>query len=486
MQNKRVRAGSLFIALLIFVSMSACAPEISKTRSTPTPEGIYLVDPLFREFYDLLGGERLLGPAISPIFQSEDKKFQYTVAASLEYDPGAPPNERFRLSSIGLELGIEEPSVPAPERLDQFYEDGFIIFDVFVPFYRKMGGDRFVGSPISGVHYNSEKRSFEQYFENVGFTWNENDPIDAVYLLAYGAWKCDIHCRYTDVSSMQFIPKRIRAHDELFSPAVSRLGSDFTGAPISEAYRNAEGKIEKVYENVVLLVDGDRPFLVELRSLPEFVGYIPTPPGPASDFPGMNFWPVDGDLGYNIPQDFMDYIAMHGGFEISGPPLGELALKDSQTFIQCFKNLCLEYTMNMNLPPPMRIRVSPLGYQYLEIAERPLDQEALAAQWQQALILDIWKRYPTISPSESQEIGLNLFEGSKPVAEAAPFLVLELPDGSRDFLKFAPTNDRGQSNITLPPFSGKNGEIINFHVCIKRQDDDLFCIKDNFVIWQNP
>jgi hypothetical protein len=486
MSIKRVRAGSLFIALMILVTMSACASGRSTTRSTPAPEGIYPVDPLFREFYDLLGGERLLGPAISPIFHNEDKKFQYTVGASMEFDPGAAPNERFRLSPIGMELGIEDPPVSPPDRPDQYYEDGYIIFDVFVPFYRKMGGKRYIGSPLTGVQYNSEKKSFEQYFENIGFTWNESDPADAVYLLAYGAWKCDIHCRFTRISSTQFIPQRIRGQDELFSPAVSRLGSDFTGDAISEAYRSADGKIEKIYENVILAVDGNRPFLIELRPLPEAVGFISTPPGPPSDFPGMNFWPVDGEVGYNIPQDFMDYIAMHGGFEISGPPLGELALKDSQTFVQCFKNLCLEYSMNMNLPPPLRIRVSPLGYQYLEVVERPLDKEALAAQWKQALIMDVWKRYPTVSPQESQEIGLTLLEGNKPVSEAAPFLVLELPDGSRDFMQFAPTNEKGQSNISLPPFSGKNGEMVNFHVCVKRQEEDLFCIKDNFLLWQNP
>ena len=39
------------------------------------------VDPIFREFYDSLGGEQILGPAISIMYEEKGKKLQFTTSA---------------------------------------------------------------------------------------------------------------------------------------------------------------------------------------------------------------------------------------------------------------------------------------------------------------------------------------------------------------------------------------------------------------------
>ena len=67
----------------------------------PVEPIIKTVDPTFREFYELLGGEQILGPAISIMYEERGKKLQFTTGALMMYDPQAPESEHFKLAPLG-------------------------------------------------------------------------------------------------------------------------------------------------------------------------------------------------------------------------------------------------------------------------------------------------------------------------------------------------------------------------------------------------
>ncbi|MFO7624230.1 MAG: hypothetical protein R6V73_07755 [Anaerolineales bacterium] len=478
----------IILLILLLLSLTGCAGEKSGFVFVPTPEGAKSVDILFREFYDHLGGVQVLGPAISPIFAHENRKYQYVQAGCMEYDLEAPASERFRLSPLGLELGVSDPPVPAPVQSDLVYVDGHVIYNGFVPLYRQLGGARFVGRPLSEVHYNQEKQRFEQYFENLGFYWMENDPPERVALLAYGAWKCDSKCRHqTPMSAQIQFPSLSTALDgRVFREVVARLGADFTGFALSDPFIGNAGKLEQVYENVVLVENPESPAQVSLQPLPEKIGIQPDPMTEYNGVEGMVFWPVESEQGYNVPQQFLDFITQHGGIEISGSPISELALEDDQIFRQCYTNLCLDYHLSSNIPLDLRIRPAPLGQQYLD---RYYPNQAGGFTESQALrtiSLQVWERYQFVGSNQAQEIGASIFEGKSPLRSIEPVLTLIMPDGSQVSHYFPPTGDDGQTLLRLDPIDAQNGTLIPYQVCISSLTYEMFCVKDSFVIWYNP
>jgi hypothetical protein len=476
----------LFLLLVIF--LAACSGGESGPASLPTPEGVKSVDALFVEFYDHLGGAKILGPAISPIFSHGDRKYQYVQAGCMEYKLDAPDSERFQLSPLGLELGISEPPVPAPVQSDQLYVEGHIIYSGLVPFYRQLGGARFVGRPLTEVHYNQEKQRFEQYFENLGFYWMENDPPEKVSLLAYGAWKCDSKCRHKPPMSAQIqVPLLSASMDgKVFREVVARLGADFTGFALSDPFIGNQGKLEQIYENLVLVENPESPAQVSFQPLPEKIGITPGPLVKNNGVEGMIFWPVESEQGYNVPQQFIEYITQHGGEEISGLPISELALEDDQLFRQCFTNYCLDYHLVSNIPLDLRISPAPLGQQYLE-RYYPSEGDGFSeSQALRTISLQVWERYQFVGSNQAQEIGASIFDGKLPLRSIEPVLTLILPDGSQQSFYFPPTGDDGQTLLKLDPIEAQNGTLIPYQVCISSLTYELFCVKDSFVIWYNP
>ncbi len=477
----------LACALLIFgLLTSACSP-VSGNKFIPViPEGAYAIDPLFREFYDLLGGEKIMGPAISPLFPYGSRKYQYVQAGCMEYDAGAPASQRFRLSALGLDMGISEPPVAAPEKADVLYVDGHVIYSGFVSLYRKLGGARFVGKPLSEVHFNPEKNRFEQFFENLGFYWVETDSPEQVSLLAYGAWKCNTSCRYAPADNAIVDVPSIKpaAGDQIFREAVARLGSDLTGFALTEPYETKDHQIEQVYTNIVLALSPDHPDKAVLVAVPEKLGIMSDTFEEANNKEGFVFWAVDGAQGFNVPQPFVEYIMKHGGIEVSGPPISNLSLTKDQIFRQCFENLCLDYQLNSNLPMSARIRPAPLGYTYRSLHYQPTDQSNFVeTQSLKSISMQVWERFQFIAASQSEEIGASVFEGDIPLKDIEPILVVMMPDGSTKSYYFPPTGEDGKTNYKLDPVDAPNGTVIPYQVCISSITKELFCVKDSFVIW---
>ncbi len=504
----------LLLLLLLPLVVLACAD--AEGTSNPLLPVVYEIDPLFREFYDLLGGQDVLGPPISPIFPAGSAMYQYTVASLMVYDPQEAASQRFHLAALGLDMGVAEPVVARPNESNLRYVDGHTIYDLFVPLYDLLGGARYVGPPITEVHYNPEFGRYEQYFENLGMYWLENDPPDNVHLLAYGAWKCDSTCRQPPLGTNTVkLPYRIA---EPFLEAVSRLAPTFTGFAISEAYSTPDGYTEQVFENVVLVTDPDQPSHVFLRSITESLGIQPDPlVPPLEDEKDLKFFPVRGGKGYNVPLRFMDYMANHGGIVAAGAPISELNRIEDNIYRQCFTNLCLEEWFKAT--GESVIKPAQLGYMYTmlqvqavskddnevtkpetpqeysdgpqpQIIEGSLPEPTEASfmdEQSREVSLQVWEVYPTVAPNQSQEIGVSVFADGFPLPMVEPDIVLEFPDQSTKTYYMDPTSDNGQSRLQLDPIDLPNGTLVPYEVCIYNLTNrGKFCVRDAFLIWQNP
>jgi len=156
-----LRSKTLYIFLLCVITITACgAPAGGVLLSAP---GVYEVDSLFNDFYRRLGGEEVLGVAISHPFTYGEISFQYTLAGRMAYDPQAPEHTRFYLEPIGLDLGVIEAAVQPPDDPELRYVDGHIIDPLFLPLYQKLGEGRGAGRPLTEARYNPAMQRVEQY-----------------------------------------------------------------------------------------------------------------------------------------------------------------------------------------------------------------------------------------------------------------------------------------------------------------------------------
>jgi hypothetical protein len=249
------------IILLVILSLLATAcnfPTARKTKpETPLPPPsllveAYPVDTIFQPFYDSLGGSDRLGPAISPLIESGNIKSQYLESALMVYDPTAAISDRYHLEALGVMQGISEPPVPDPGRPGERYVNGHVIYPDFVPFYDDIGGAHIIGRPLTEARHNPEHQRIEQYFENLGlfrFVW---DSPDTVRLLAYGAYACDQRCRYqprvNNLPSLQEATGAVRIGGRPPGTRNDRL-------TLSEPYRASDGKMEVVFENLVMTLE---------------------------------------------------------------------------------------------------------------------------------------------------------------------------------------------------------------------------------------
>lgn len=527
MQKERPR--SLMMVLLITalaLLMTACE-ESGDLSYALLPEQ-NAVDPVFRDFYELLGGQDVLGPAISPLFTFNNVKYQYTMAALMVNDAYRSDGKRFYLAALGLDLGIMEPPVQQPEGENARYINGHVIYPDFVRIYESLNGIRNVGKPISEVHYNAAKRRYEQHFENLGFFRMEDSLPEEVYLLAYGAWKCDASCRGPQLGSSEVVlPYRVAP---IFSDTVVRLGPEFTGFAISEAYQTPDGFTEQVFENLVMASDPLQPGRIYLRAITTRLGYHPEALRPARSEDGYTFFAIQDNLGYNIPQHIWEYLAKRGGVEISGLPISELSQVKDNINRQCFINLCVDEEKSPE--GTIKIRVAALGYSYrllpvlelretqelpeyspptqvqdqpeVEAAQQPPATAESAPAQEPATVpepapaqetlnnpqlgemsVQVWESLPMVGPNQSQEIGVSVYEDGMPASNMEPDLVITLPEGSRTYYMF-PTGADGQSRQILEPISAPNGTLIPYEVCIYTKTRDRFCVRDSFLIWQNP
>lgn len=480
----------LFIMVLMFslvLILVSCGNNTSS--STSSIPNRYPIAKTFSGFYKSLGGEAFLGPAISPEFSQGGISYQYTVTSLLVFNPTLPSSQQYKLASIAKEWEIEEPAEPNPVSQNVPYLNGHMIWEEVLPYYNELGSD-ILGDPLTGVKFNPEKDRYEQYLMNVGFYRLVDDPPGAVHLLPYGAWMCAHACNY---SSQEALPKRqiipisdetLSQVDEIFLEIAARLGFEFTGEPLGEAYLASDGYFEKVFENVVLLSNPQMPTQVSLRPLPILLGIEPDLPVAESvDIQQMYFYQTQDNLGYNIPEPFVYYITEHGTMEVSGAPITELQNLNSTVVRQCYTNICLEY--HANAPAALQIRPSALGIEYLNRSITP-SVVAPTEKPSGMISIQVLERFPMLPSSQSQIIEALIYEDNKPLEGVDLLVVLTMPDGRTTSVNMPPTDGSGKSSLVLDPISAQSGTVVPYQACVLGIYNQPVCIIENFVIWQTP
>jgi len=493
---------SLMLGACFALLLASCAGEAG--NPSDGLRGGYPVDALFRDFYPSLGGADVMGPAISPLFKVGEISYQYTVAGLMAHDPAALSHERFSMAAIGLDMGIQQLPYPAFEDPNLRYVAGHTIDPAFVPVFDRLDR-RIVGEPITEARYNPDLKRIEQYFSNLGFYRLEGDPPGAVYLLAYGLWKCQAGCFDPGGSEAEVsLPYSV---DPRFAEALKRLGTHFTGFPVSKAYTTPEGYIEQVFENVVLLAGAQEGEAVILRPITERLEIDHGPLVGKSDEAEAVFVAIDEAEGRHIPQAFWDFLALHGGLEVSGPPIDDLARVGAGVFRQCYTNLCLEE--HRNEAGSLRIRPASLGYVYAQLPLLPLNAKAASLSAQPAigaggmqpaaptrtpavdkplppLTLQAWVQYPSLAAGQRQEVFAQVIQGEAPLPGVEPDLLLTLPDNTEIRYYMYPTGADGVSQYYLEPLDVNQGRTVRFQVCVYNQVGKRTCVQDSFEVQRAP
>jgi hypothetical protein len=368
-----------YCALLVVFSLllAACGPGGKESISVIDKSArLYPIDTQFQNMDNRL--ENICGPGISPLFERNGKKYQYTISCLYGYDPNAEAIKRYSLLPLGREWINVEPAEPKPEDNNDIYVNGHIVWNEVIPYYTKFGAG-VIGKPLSGVHFYPDQNRYAQYFENMGFYRFKDDPEGEIHLMPYGAWMCKDFCRPgKDIIPLAEVNKPVspdssvnQEAEKAFSEIRDRLGLDFTGLSRSETYQAKDGMFEQVYDNLVMYSAPESTYRVQFRPLPQLIGIQPEPPVPPMNDPGMVFFPTIGqELGYNIPKLFMDYITKHGTLEISGNPITELHPLGNGISRQCFTNICLEY--HSKAPEALRVRPAAIGSSYPQNRIKPL------------------------------------------------------------------------------------------------------------------
>jgi len=337
------------------------------------------------------------------------------------------------------------------------------------------------------VRYNPEKRRLEQYFEKMGFYLLVDDPQHEVHLMAYGIYTCQAECARTGVNDSAIVSWNKGV--EVLNPlSLERMGGySVFGNPLTNPYMAPDGNLEQVLEKVVVYVPADNPTTLRLRSLAAPLNLMYSDPGPQrfSLKDGMVFYSENGDLGYHIPIVFDQFIATHGGIEISGKPLTDpfpVTVNGGTIARQCFENYCLEYYPNAE--PGHQLMLASLGPEFLT-AQHHENQEVFKFT-RQSVHLAVSELKPQITDQEPQEIQIVLqtSKGQAPIADIDSFVLLALPDGNKISYDLPATDQNGIAQVTLPPLAHQpNGAIIPYIVCLNVPGDEQICANESFLIW---
>jgi len=315
----------------------------------------YAVDPLFADFYQAMGGEEILGPAISPSRRSESQTKQYTESSLMVFDPLAPLSARFKLAPLGNSLGVAEGNLDATAVGEGRVINGHLVIPDFLALYESLGGARFVGRPISGALFNVEKQRLEQYFENLGFYQLHGGS--KVHLMPYGAYACDRNCRKKE--PLAGIPGRQPILPDPFIKKTLELGLPFVGKPLTGLHLAPDGKQEVIFENLVLVADHENPLQVGVRPIAETISQHAQALAAPQESELSVFIEIAGGMGYNVPIHFIQYLETFGGMQIAGQPISEVFSPGPGLYWQCFTNLCLQFNLKRMTPRLLSDRLYP-------------------------------------------------------------------------------------------------------------------------------
>jgi hypothetical protein len=433
-----------------------------------------VVDSTFQEFYESLGGESVLGPPISVMYEERGQKLQFTAATLMVFDPLANESERFTLAPLGNAMNVSAPPL-APTS-----PNGHEIYPGFITLFRQLGGTRITGKPLTSVIADPANKRIIQYFENVGFYQLETDPPDTAKLLYYGVWKCAQACNYPSKQESIVIPPKSPGYG--IAGAVDRLDPGLTGFPLTDIYISKDGREEQVFENMVICTDEDSPGGIALRPLPNLLDIRPDKPSQAGQDEGK-FIAVDGNRGFNVPDHIDEYIERNSGYEFIGNPINNYNKISEGLYRQCFENLCLDYRPDNTTG--LQIRPMPLGRRYRQnISEIASKDDGINSF--DEVTLTVWESYPVVNSKDIQEIFVMVLDGRNPLKNIDLIMDLTMPDGSHQTHNFTPTGQDGRSSLEIAPIVASNGTLIVYQICLDNVPEGADCVYNDYLIWGNP
>lgn len=402
------------------------------------------------------------------------------------FNPAATDASRFSLFPLGYELGISEEShmggVVAPPNARVV--DGFIIYEKFLPLYDRLYGARYVGAPLTEMRINQDLRRIEQFFENVGFYQNLDDPNGPVFLIPYGAYLCGGNCSF-HLNEYWSIVKANLA-EQPFAASVARLGGPTVfGSLLLKPQVDEDGYLQQVYANAIFYSPTEDTSQVQLRPLPLMLGYQPQPLVEPKSHEQLVFYEVQDGLGHNVPRPFDNFVAMHGGRDLSGNPISEvLMLPGKNLYQQCFENYCLIYDPAAS--DSMKVQMAALGKVYADRFPVPDEIRILDLFSPETINLVIGSDKPNLNDNEEQTIRMFVQERDtgQPLERVEASLILNFPDRPAARYFFPPTDAEGMSAVSIQPLPElANGSRVSFQVCLNLPSERQICALDSYLIW---
>lgn len=485
MSARKLRRTLAWVLIVIFSLIT-----VSCSGKTPTgsmgQESDYPVDPVFKEFYQTLGGKSILGPAITHLEIRDELNCQFFENALLCLNPSVSDASRFFLYPLGRELEIQQDT-PAADTLvtsGARVVDGIPIYEKFAPLYDQLYGARYVGRPLTRLRINQDLHRAEQFFENVGFYQNLNDPNGPVFLIPYGAYLCGGTCS-SHLNEYWSIVKT-SVVEQPFAEQIARMGGPAVfGSPLLQAEVAPDGYLHQVYANVIFYAPPDDLSQMRLRPLPEVLGYEIQPLAEPIVHDQLVFYEVEPGRGHNVPRPFDVFVTLHGGRELSGQPISEVVLlEDENLYRQCFETYCLVYDPSAS--DELRVRMLPLGKEYLQ--RYPAAEEAkirdLFSPSRINLIVSVDK--PSLNAKDEQVVRMLVeeLESGAPVERVEGSLLTGGEGQSTQRYFLPPTDAQGTSSVTIPPQPElANGSRVSYQVCLNLPSERPICRSDSYLIW---
>ena len=465
-----------FTLLLIFTFIfSSCNRE---SDNIPKDMG-FEISPVFREFYQYYGGEELLGKAISAAINDENQTKQYVVGGLLISDPFSQNGRSVYFSDLGNQLDYYEPPHTEYDSLDGTYLNGYEIYKDFVGLYTQLGGIDIVGYPISNANYNAEQEQMEQHFENLGFYAKDSNDGISIGLLPYGRIDCGSDCSlsYFQNQPTAEVQDNTILIPEPFASYVAVLGSDFVGKPLTSVYDAGNGKVQIIFENVVLFTSVGNEEIVSLLPISSVLGHAKSEPMIIQDSSAAYFYRVDGDLGYSIPNGVFEYLMANGGFEVVGTPIQGVEKIEEFHYRQCFENVCFEIFVD-SVTKEEKIVLLNLGQDYYEkIYEAPAQVIV-----DSSLELTIWMASPLVRRDAKQTIYAQVENEDMESLDGIQINISLFfpPDGRNEVKEFPLTDLDGLTEIKINPVDAENGSRVQYEVCLY---DQSICKEGKYTIW---
>lgn len=490
------------ITLFFFALLSGCGPE-STLSASPTARN-QAVDLDFREYYDRLGGKSILGQFISDKFDLEGATCQFTENVLMCRITFSPTSVKLYLYPLGLKLNMNDAPDAFQNPDNWRVENGYLIHPNFLSLFYRVNEKLAFGKPLTTVRRQYKENQVIQVFENAAFAFSFDRPAD-VYLLPLGRWFCGSYC---SSNSPQPTPTPTLKIHPSFELQIGYIGGHkIVGSVLTQAYKGSDGRLEQVFETLIIYESPTDPKNVRLRPLTSMLGLKSSKPTftKADERQGWLFYPVSEPYGFLVPVQFDQFIAAHGGKDLAGKPISEsITMPENGILRQCFESYCLDY--DKKAPSEFMVGLAPLGLQYIQNKNQitltitpsatragttltpiktPLSTLTITPELSRKNIqLQVSKLKDQISNNEKQIISIDIktVDTQQPLMNIEAVLTLRVNSFPVEY-KFPLTGKDGKASLMVGPFSELGRIQIPFEVCLLSPVPSGICSSGVFLIW---